>query len=311
MERASTRGLSEAELADLYHFVESGYRARPRIGLVRGLAGRFGRAIGLRRNRAEPAKAPSVRSYDSPIDAVFMPAPGVFTVPVDWFRNHALFGHGSGAFNAWEATARQLVHEPELDHRDTILAEFFQRFRPASLAELSFADPEEDVPRSSRLWDLSPREYLGVYPWSSALRRWPSHVPAHLRLTEYGPVGDEILQLEVWRLRRLVKSIGRDGYRPLESSGTRGHFIKADSGARFLVKSGFHRGSTLAALGYADLPVVFSSFAPSLLTLDSLPHWPMVKNGLFEPALAEKLTRRLVTDNGADLARRLGFEPHP
>jgi hypothetical protein len=269
------------------------------------------RAAGVQARPAELDERPAITAYDSPLDAVYARTPGVFTVPVSWCLNHILFGHGPGAFNAWEATARQLAADPGIGHRDTVLARFYATFRPATFAELSYANPERDVPRSSRLWEVKTREYKDVYPWSSDLERWPDHVPPHLRLTEYGPVGDEILQLEIWRLRRLVASISRDGYRPLETSGTRGYFLKVGARARFVVKSGFHRAVTLAALGYTDLPVLLSTTTPRLLTLDSMEHWPMVKNGLFEPALAEALVHYMLTDGGADLGKRLGFEPHP
>jgi hypothetical protein len=307
----SDRELSERELRDLYDFVESGYRGVRRQGPARRFVGRIARAAGLRPRPNGAAEQPVITEYDSPLDAVYARNPGVFTIPVAWFRNHILFGHGPGAFNAWEATARQLAADPGIGHRDTVLARFYQTFRPATFAELSFANPERDVPRTSRLWQVKTSEYKDVYPWSSDLERWPNHVPPHLRLTEYGPVGDEIVQLEVWRLRRLVASISRDGYRPLETSGTRGYFLKAGPKACFIVKSGFHRAVTLAALGYTDLPVLLSTTAPRLLTLDSLEHWPMVKNGLFEPALAEAVVHHILSDGGAAVAKRLGFEPHP
>lgn len=311
MSRRDAIELSERELRNLYDLVESGYRGVSRQGPVRRLAGQVGRAVGLQPVRSGPAEDSTIRQYDSPLDAVFARTSGVFTVPVSWFRNHILFGHGPGGFNAWEATARQLVADPELHYRDSVLARFYDVFRPATFAELMFADPKNDVPRTSRLWDLKTSEYKDVYPWTPVLERWRSDVPPHRRLTEYGPVGDEIVQMEVWRLRRLVTSIVRDGYRPLEASGTRGYFLKIGADACFIVKSGFHRAVTLAGLGYTDLPVLLSTTTPRLLTLDSLEHWPMVKNGVFEPALAERLVRHVLTDRGAELGRRLGFEPHP
>lgn len=72
-----------------------------------------------------------------------------------------------------------------------------------------------------------------------------------------------------------------------------------------------HRAATLAALGHTDVPVLLSTNTPRLVTLDSMQHWPMVKNGLFEPALAEALVHNMVTRGGAERAARMGFELHP
>lgn len=311
MSRGPGDFLTEAELVRLYGFVESGYREMWSHGPLRLFAGRVGRAIGLTPHPRRPFEDLAIRQYDSPLDAVFARWPGAFTVPVTWLRKHIVFGHGPGAFNAWEATARQVVAEPQMDYRDTVLARFYQTYHPKTFAELSFAAAERDVPRTSRLWLVRTSEYKDVYPWSASLDPWPENVPQQLRLSEYGPVGNEIVQLEVWRLRRLAESIGTFGYRAYEASGTRGYFLKVGSKARFIIKSGFHRAVTLAALGYTDIPVLLSTTMPRLVTLESLEYWPMVKNGLFEPGLAEALAHNMVTESGAERAKSLGFEPHP
>src|SRR5690606_24335256 len=93
--------------------------------------------------------------------------------------------------------------------------------------------------------------------------------------------------------------------------GIRGQLLAANGEMRFLIKSGFHRVAVLAALGHDEVPVRFANGFQRLKTLDQLPTWPLVREGVFTPREAELVVERLFTEDGSLMAARLGFEPHP
>lgn len=250
-----------------------------------------------------------MRTLASPLDSVYSLRSTYFTVRTSKIRNHALFGHGPGAFNAWEATARQLIGNPDIAPEETVLAEFSRRFRPANLAELLFEDPVAQLPRDSKLFSLSLNEYMSVMPWSEDLKMWPKSSVPELRLTSYGPLSSRILQLEVWRLKRLVRSITLSGYQ-VDADSSAGYFVSLGDDYRFMIAGGFHRAAVAAALGLDEIPVRLVTNAVTLITLDQLPLWPLVRKGVFDSTSAELILRKLFDDGGAKIAIRLGLQPH-
>ena len=300
---------SEAELARLYEFVESGYRQRTLPMRLRVAVSRRVRSL-LGGSSPEPYEIDRASAPD-PMAAVYLPNAADFFVPVTWCRNVSLFGFGPGAFDAWEATARQIAATPDVAASDTVLARVLERFVPTTAAERLFFDPARDASPGSKLHDISALDTMYFWPWATAVRRWPAKAPEELRLRSHGPVGERIVELEVWRLKRLVASVKENGYRPRRVDGIRGQLLAANGEMRFLIKSGFHRVAVLAALGHDEVPVRFANGFQRLKTLDQLPTWPLVREGVFTPREAELVVERLFTEDGSLMAARLGFEPHP
>src|SRR5690606_465170 len=302
-------GSSEAELARLYEFVEGGYR-HPTAGerLRRSVARGLERLLGGRREEPEPLDRASA---PDPLTAVHLREAVTFYVPVASCRNVSLFGFGPGAFDAWEATARQVAAEPDVPAEETVLARFFERFVPRTAAERLYSSPETDVGPGSPLWRFSAADTTYFWPWTPAVQRWPESAPEELRLRTHGPVGRKGVELEVWRLKRLVGSIRANGYRPPRRDGIRGQLLLAHGETRFLIRSGFHRVAVLAALGHDEVPVRFATGVQRLVTPDQLPTWPLVRQGLFSPREAELIVERLFTEYGREAAARLGLPPHP
>lgn len=301
-------GSSEAELARLYEFVEGGYR-RPTVAarLRRGVGRRLLRLLGVGGAQVD---APERGAAPDPLTAVHMRDAPTFFVPTAWCRNVSLFGFGPGAFDAWEATARQVAERPDLPAQETVLARFFERFVPRTAAERLFSSPERDVSRVSPLHEIAAADTPFFWPWSLAVPRWPASAPEDLRLRSHGPVGPRLLELEVWRLKRLVASVREHGFRPPRNDGVRGQLLLANGRTLFLIRSGFHRVAVLAALGHEEVPVRFAAGMQRLLTLDQLPTWPLVRQGLFAPREAELVVERLFTENGGEMAARLGLVAH-
>lgn len=296
--------MTEDELARLYAFVEAGYKEPSTLGRLRGAVSKA--VAGVVPRRADPASPERSRAAD-PLAAVYMKGRPHFFVPVTACRNYALFGFGPGAFDAWQETARQLAAQPETPAGDTVLARFARAFRPQTAAELLFSSPRADVPQSSPLWQLKTSEYMYFWPWTSGLRRWPSNVPEDLRLYNHGPLGDRILELEVWRLKRLVRSIGEHGYQPTGNDTIRGVLLMLGDELRFVIAAGFHRVAVLAALGHDEVPVELASGQQRLMSLDQLRTWPLVREGVFSADLADLLVERLFAEDGSEMAARLGL----
>jgi len=298
---------SEAELARLYEYVEGNYRRpSPTSKLRRAVRRSLSRL--LRPGEAEADEVDRA-SAPEPLTAVYL-RDEAFYVPVAWCRNAPLFGFGPGAFDAWEATARQVAADPDLPADETVLARFLASFLPRTVAERMYSHPERDLEPGSRLHQLAAAEHKGFWPWSPAVAAWPASAPEELRLRTHGPVGRQVVELEVWRLKRLVASVKERGYKPPRGDGIRGQLLHVDGQTRFLVWSGFHRVAVLSALGHDAVPARFAVGVQRLMTLDQLPTWPLVREGLFTPREAELLVERLFTEDGSQLAARLGFAPH-
>lgn len=296
--------MTEDELARLYAFVEAGYREPSMAGRLRGVVTKA--VFGLLPSRERGAVVEREKAVD-PLAAVYLRGNADFFVPVTSCRNYTLFGFGQGAFDAWQETARQLAAEPDTPAGDTVLARFARVFQPATAAERLFSSPRADVPDSSPLWQIRTSEYRYFWPWSPAVRPWPSHVPEDLRLANHGPLGDRILELEVWRLRRLVTSIARDGYRPPPDDTIRGVLLLVGREIRYIIWGGFHRVAVLSALGHDEIPVRLAGGHQWLMSLDQLHTWPLVREGVFSAELADLLVERLFTEDGSEMAARLGL----
>lgn len=307
MTRAAGPSMSESELARLYEFIEGGYREPSRAGRVRKAIARGLRSV-VMSGDGVPDTVDRAAAPD-PLRAVYVRADPTFFVPLSTCRNVAVFGFGAGAFDAWQETARQVAADPGVAASDTVLARFAEAYQPETAAELLFSDPEADVPAGSRLWQLRTAEVMYFWPWSPAVAAWPRSVSTDLRLPSYGPLGHRVLELEVWRLRRLVASIQERGYRPQARDHVTGSLLSVDGELRFLIRSGFHRVAVLGALGHEEVPVRFANGVQRLMTLDQLPTWPLVRDGVFTPQLAELLVERLYSEDGSAKARELGLGP--
>lgn len=295
----------ERELVRLVAYVEGGYRhgrGRPWARAVRGWRR-------LRRGSTPPTP-PAPATLEHPTDAAFLPGDVVFEVPVAWCRYPFGFGHGPGAWNPWQATAQQLLAEPATHPDDTVLAAYFARFQPATLAEVLFAEPRRDVPAGAMLWRLTTHEQMDVLPWAPELRPWPPRAPGQEgRNAGFGPAGDAILDLEVWRLRKLTASMASAGFRANPTDMVRGAFVSDGDRHRFVLRAGFHRVAVAGALGIERIPVRFAAGHPRLVTPDQVDLWPLVRRGVFDRAVALAFVRRLLEEDGSDLARVLGFVP--
>lgn len=296
--------MTEAELARLYEFIEGGYRKPSALGRLRkGVSKRIRSLLSAPQRGAavDPARAVD------PLGAVYRPEPVDTFVPVTSCRNVTLFGFGPQAFDAWQATARQLASEPATPVEETVLARFAAKFQPRTAAELLFSSPRADVPESSPLWRIDTADVRFFWPWSPEVRPWPANAPADLRLPSHGPLGGKVLELEVWRLKRLVASVKEGGYRPLPQDAIRGTLLILGDQFRFIIRAGFHRVAVLAALGHDEVPVRLASGAQRLMSLDQLRTWPLVREGVFSPELADLLVDRLFAEDGSEMAERLGF----
>lgn len=141
------------------------------------------------------------------------------------------------------------------------------------------------------LSSLDAKKYNHFYPW-----RNPEYMlNTKGELQHYGPAtyrGED----EFNKLRKLYYSIKNYGFIVSNTSPITGYFLKDGENYRFLIRSGIHRASVLAALGYNSVPVRFKTNKPRVIDLYDARNWPTVKIGLLTLNVAQTLFSRYFDD---------------
>lgn len=199
------------------------------------------------------------------------------------------YGFGYARWHPFVATLRQYAHQGDLRYEDSILKRFYEAFQPRNMLELYFPPPHDDH-RQGALARYSPREFLPVLPWDPEAQpvRGEKGLAAKHGHQGYGPVSLEKGRLEFKRLTAAYDAIVRSGYQPRGGDDIRGYFLLRGHEHRFLLRSGLHRAAALVAQGHDYLPVGFHGDHPRAIHVSDLPHWPLVRSGIFPEHLARR-----------------------
>jgi hypothetical protein len=99
----------------------------------------------------------------------------------------------------------------------------------------------------------------------------------------FGPVSQDLGELEYKRLTSVYNAIKKDGYHPDKYGYIHGQFLISDQDWVWVNIGGKHRFASLAALNVKTIPVALRSRSSALFIHRSdVDYWPNVKNGLFE-----------------------------
>lgn len=158
-----------------------------------------------------------------------------------------------------------------------VLQSFYNDFQPRTLAGLvcvGGGEQEESLP----LFDIKKQQV--TMPWD-----------AQVRTSDYkyiGPKRDEQIKHTSERLIRIFKAIESEGWAPKVEDHVKHTFPtgqvlvqkqRTENSPFFLLKSGHHRISALAALGYSSVSVGFRPGLPPIVREEDVGFWPQVRKG--------------------------------
>jgi hypothetical protein len=178
-----------------------------------------------------------------------------------------------------------------LHHGVDALALFYQRFKPANIAQMYFQKEKglvgEDLPQ----WELPwiPRNVMNP-------PRGEEGLSIEHGVSYFGPVSEDKLRVECRRLSAVKESIENTGYLP--GSDINGFFLEYENDFVFFVRGGKHRAAVLSFLGYKRIPVVFRDGWPDLIRSNTSAQWPLVKSGKICEDLAVSIFKSYFLTNG-------------
>ena len=207
--------------------------------------------------------------------------------------------YGAGYVTDWHPFVQVLKQHQEeinLKYEDSILREYYDKFKPKNLEEGLFA-------KRGRARKLE-RGWIGL-PWF-----WDENkrVIFEDKLGEtrpggnhfFGPNTEEFGAAELGRLVHLLPVLEEQGYQPefFSDGYISGYLLIKGNDYRFVVTEGQHRIACLAALGYESIRVRFSQKPeyPRIVRFEDVKRWPQVINGAYSVNLAFKVFERFFMD---------------
>jgi len=264
---------------------------------------------------------PDVTRLGAPTDAIYAHRDLIVEVPLA--RCRYLYGgtfgpvHGEDpATSGWHpfvAVLHQWSANPELRYEDSVLAEFYRRFQPRNQVEFLFP---RDVAAAHADAALARAPmgagYAPLVPWQLALEPGSDRGehglgPEHGHQS-FGPVSSAKGRTEFTRLRSTFVSIRDQGYQPTRAGREiSGLFVLRGDDYRFVVRAGHHRMAALAALGVATVRVGFFRQDPRAVNVEAVRTWPLVREGVFDEALAVRFVDQLFAEDQSWRGRDLGL----
>lgn len=211
-------------------------------------------------------------------------------------------------------TVEEIIKNPEIQYKDSILKKFYCTYQPRTFRDLYFLLKEPVHVHGHD--EVMLKEDLNQYkydPWSDVrqeVKMDHKHEYGLLRshgTQHYGPVSDVKGELELARLKDTYHSIRKEGHQPEKHGFMKGYFLKYKDNYRFMIMDGNHRAAVLCAMKYEKLPVTFVDHFPRVIDYQDIANFPHVRSGL----LSENLVRHIFTsyfeDNGVQKAKKLGL----
>lgn len=251
-----------------------------------------------------------VTSLSTPIEAIYSQSDLVFEVPAEKCKYTYQFSYGLKGWHPFVVTLRQYMEEG-IDYESSELCRYYRTFQPKTLLELFFEGNEERELENSRLAEWRIGTHYPILPWDPGLVEMQGEGGLSVveGLQGFGPVSREKGEYEFARLIGTYESIRRKGYCPTRDSDgeIRGYFLRMGEDSRFVIRAGFHRAAVLSALGHERIRVKFKSNFPRAVDLADIRNWPLVRKGVLEQDVAERIFTRFFTDDGTRKARNLGL----
>lgn len=236
---------------------------------------------------------------------------GTMMVPIDRMMNRAAYPYGSQGWHPFVAALKQLVAEPALTYRNTVLASYYERFQPRSVHDLlldglgiedSTLATWPAVDRLIDVWSATERQVQDLRRRFAGDRKLPH--------SQYrGPADEEDGALHLTRCLEVHASLVEHGYRPapgIEGFIT-GYLLTRDDDWRFVVGHGNHRVPAMSVLGYTEIPVTFRRSHLPVIAEERLHRWTTAHGGLLQPDEVRAVFDRFFRDDSRDRAAALGL----
>lgn len=146
-------------------------------------------------------------------------------------------GHNYNNDNPLVNTSLQLIDNPNIKLSKTYLYNFYKTFQPTNYAQVF------NLGKNHSLSTLPQTSYF--YPW---IHKCPSN---EFRAGLFGPKDISNVEHRVLRLKNLIESVTKFGYKPDNKDIVEGYILLKNNDYRFLITSGHHRVAVLTAL-YKD-----------------------------------------------------------
>lgn len=233
---------------------------------------------------------------ESPLEALVLRQAGkkvAFHCPVDLCRDESGLSFSSSGWHAFVATLQQYGKNKKLSYKDSVLAEFYEKWQPANAGEAIVGM----APAPGKISEM-PAYGLFLSPWKpvtpeeleARIDQWtkednlehgrPEFDWKKNGLKFFGPVSDQMIEFEFNRLVSIYEALESKGYD--RQCGDIGVVLLRHEGEyRFLIAGGGrHRVAAMAALGYGSFPAQY--IVPQFV-VDSkdAQYWPQVKSGMW------------------------------
>ena len=173
----------------------------------------------------------------------------------------------------------------------SILRKYYEEFQPSNVNELFNLDLQNDYGRMdaysySLPWNSDSPQFMLRRRKEVAVKENKQRSGENLSLfegghTDFGPVSENKLSIEISRLAELYLSIQKHGFKEdlnKNDGGIKGYFLlNSDREWRFYINGGKHRAYVLAALGHKEIPVVLNHSIQTV-KVDKIDQWPQVAN---------------------------------
>lgn len=238
---------------------------------------------------------------------------GVLEVDVDRLVNRAGFGYGPSGWHPYVAALDEHLAEPGRPYEASILARFYDRFRPRTVHDLLLGGT--DCPPGPLVTWPAVDPLVDVWSVTAGLvekerRRHRDGAP--LPHSQYrGPVRPDYGAQHLERVVEFHRDARATGYRPEESSAGHitGYFVTDGQDHVFVVGHGNHRAAALSRLGLTRVPVVLRPAHPPVVARAEAARWSDERGGLMDPHEAHAVIGRLLARDDRARAAALGLLP--
>lgn len=230
---------------------------------------------------------PEENGHD-PLDCIFFDQEEVdLVIPIEKCSGYFFTKFGPAGNCPMQTAAAIYKERLRADELRRSLASFYEDFQPKNLAQALFGNDDLSL---SPLDRMSPFDQF--QPWRPTIYKMTGHDGGGNQ--NFGPVSSLKLDKEVERLKVLIDSFADIGYRPeaYKDGFIRGYFLLEGQDYRFIVNSGMHRLSVLAALGAPRIRARFNRKLPRYVDGERANLWPHVKSGFCSEQLARRMLWR-------------------
>jgi len=218
--------------------------------------------------------------------------------------------------NHWVESVKQIIETPDVLARESVLVDYYADFCFNSAQKLlmtCFSGVQVDAESQKRIGTVFPWSYVSYLKQRKVIEETAIFDVEETTKSDYwGPKTFLEVEKEFERIKSIYLSIVDIGYDPKKFKDKYnlhpypwGVVLKYQDQLRFVVLSGKHKLSVLAALGYRSVQVKLRPHSinnadtyPMVLDLTNIGNWPCVRHGFYSEKTARSLFLGYFSDKG-------------